>query len=293
MAVLLFRRFGIFARDNRYIRLIRIGARARCSRNVHNLTREHVCFRDRVARREDFLRTRCQGRDRPGLAGQFVLHFDVRDRQVAVVLHRDLVGDRLAQRVRAAVCRSRGRNLLDRDVALLICSIRSCACRLLNVADLCRYRIGEAACKDVCFGDRIGRRRFDRLARFNIFKYTLCKRYTFDLLEGDRLCFIIDIGCGDCERYRIAKLVLLVFDRLRDYQIIVDRRRIIRVRPIRDRQQAILSCDDHVVASRILGSVSEIHHESITVDLCKRDACERDVIFAYQRAAAVCRNVCK
>ena len=178
-------------------------------------------------------------------------------------------------------------------MTLLRFRIRGRACFLRNVTDCRSYRIGEAACEDVVFGDRVCRRSFDRLARCNILEYTLLKRYAFDLREGDRLCFIIDIGCGDRERNGIAKLVCLVFDRLRNYQIIVDRRRIIRIRTVRDRQLTILGIDDHVIARRILGGVIKIHYESVAVDLCKRNACECDIIFAHKRAAAVCRNVVK
>ena len=181
MTVLIFRRFGIFARDHRYVGFVRIGARARCRCNVQNLARKDVCLGDRVARREDFLCTRREGRDRPGLTGQFVLHFDVGDRQVAVILHRDLVGDLLAQRIRFAVCRRRGRNLLDRDVTVLGFRLRGCVCRLLEVAYLRRYRVGEAACEDIRLGDRVGRRGRDRFARANVLKYALRKRYACDL----------------------------------------------------------------------------------------------------------------
>ena len=167
--------------------------------------------------------------------------------------------------------------------------IRGRACGLLDIAELRRDRVGEAAVEDVRFSDRIGRRGFDRRTRFNVLEHALRKRYACDLLEGDRLCFIIDIGCGDLERDRLAELVLLVIDFLRNNQIGIDRI-VARLCAVSDRQHAVLGRDDHIVARRILGSIFQIHHESVAVDHSKRDARECNVIFADQRAAAVCRD---
>ena len=243
MAVGIFRRLGIFARIHRHIRLIRVGARARRRRHVHHFTRKDVVFGDYILCRVLFACIRRQGRDRPLVARQLVGHRDVRDRQVAVVRHRDLVGDRLAQRVGFAVGRLGRRHLLDRQVAVGIFGVNRGLCGLRQFADFGRNRVGERTLEDVGFRNGVGCCRCDLFTASHILEGALGQCHALDLAERDGLRICIDVCSRDFKGHFFAELVGLLIGFLVDNQIVGN---IL----VRDGQRAELGADGIVVGLR-------------------------------------------
>ena len=270
MAVLVFRIVVRVARINRYIGLIRIGARAGRGRVVDDVAAQDIRFRDLRLGRERLVRARSQARDRLAQAGTFVSHRDVFDRQVAVVLHRDLVAHGVAQLV--AALRRRARGFLDyRQVAVLCFCVDSCLGRLLNIAELCRYSVLKAALQNIGLSDRIGRRRRNGLAARNVLKRALGKRDARDLAQRDRLSLDIDVRRRDREGYGLTKSILLAVNRLRDNQVVIDRLGIVRrIRTVGNSQRALDICD-FVVCRDV--SLTILH-----------DRCSRDIVAAADQS---------
>ena len=225
MALLLFRRFRILARRYRYVWLVRIGALARARRYVHYFARQNVRFRYLVLGFEVFTRFGGQALDLPFISGQLVCYRDVRDRQVAVVLHRDLIGDLLAQRILAVLgLRCARRLLFDRQVPILLFRRRSRSVRIVLVAR--RHRVFSLGCLRVLRILRIGYR---IALRNRCIRYFACqdvrfRYYVFGLEDfffayTQLLDYFMQVGQFIIDSHVVIRYVAFVLD----HDLILDR----------------------------------------------------------------------
>ena len=212
MAVLVLGLVLFLARRYRHFRILRIGRGCLRRRHVHHTARQHIRFRHHILCGERLARAGFKAGYRPAVARQLIRHRDVRQRQVAVVLRNDFVGNCFTQPVVLAVRRRARRHLVDRQVAVrLLGSDLVGVFEGLAVGEFRGDRVHEAACQNVGFRDRVGRGGRDHLTGRDVLKHTLCKRHALDLAQRDRLGFGVDVLDADGEGHDVAEVVFASF----------------------------------------------------------------------------------
>ena len=221
MALLVFRRLRILAGGYRHFRILGIGALALGCGDVHDFACHHISLCDCVAGFVVLGLAGLQGFKLPLITGQVVCHGDICDRQVSVILDRDLVLDRCAQRIALLRCLARC-DLLYGQMALLRFSLCGRAGLLREIADLCCHRILKASLEYILFLDHIGCRRLYGRTRLHTLEFRFRKCDSIDLGKCDISCFSINIGCGYCECDCLSKFVLLVVNTLCNNKFVIN-----------------------------------------------------------------------
>ena len=217
MAVCRIRRIFFLAWVYRYVRVLRIRACSFGGCFIDYAACKDVFFGYGVAGGKSFLCARCQFSDLPCLvadvSGQFIRYFDVFDRQVSVILHDDLVGDRFVKRIALAVCRAAGRGLFHGQVRIRISRDHFIRSRVFfSITENSSCRISEFTSEDILFCDRVSCCGLYRLTRLYICKRAFTGNGNSRLLcDGDVLSLCIDVLYGDLEGNRIIKIVFFTF----------------------------------------------------------------------------------
>ena len=225
MAVRIFRRFRIFVFGFRF-RIVRIRALALRRRYVHDLACQDIRFGHNVFRFECFGVSGLHGFNNPLVAGLVIRYDNVRQRQVAVIRHSNLVGDRLAQCVGLTVRRCGSRFLFHRQMAVRFYGLhrrdgfllKLLITRLVNGS--C-HRVGKAAGQDIRFGDNVRCCCLNRRSAGYVFKHALCQLDTIDFAQCNRPCVFIDVGRGDREGHFLTQLVRSLVRGLGHNQIVI------------------------------------------------------------------------
>ena len=217
MAVCRIRRIFFLAWVYRYVRGIRIRACSFGGCFIDYAACKDVFFGYGIAGGKCFLCARCQFVDLPclvaGVSGQFIRYFDVFDRQVSVILHGDLIGDRFAKRIALAVCRAAGRGLFHGQVRIRISRDHFIRSRVFfSITENSSCCISEFTSEDILFCDRVSCCGFYKLTRLYICKLVFTGNGNSRLLcDGDVLSLCVDVLYGDLEGNRIIKVVFFTF----------------------------------------------------------------------------------
>ena len=162
-------------------------------------------------------------------------------------------------------------------------------CGLFDITDFCGHGVHKLPIEDVCFSDCIRCGGLNGLTGSNIFKLALLKGHAFDLCEGDRPCFVIDVGSSDGEGDFISELKLAFLMALAHDQIIVDRTTA-NASVIGDRQRAFDLCD--IVVARLRTLVQRIGKGvRALADQCLAARHIIGCAFATHEAVAAYRNI--
>ena len=116
-----------------------------------------------------------------------------------------------------------------------------------DVAKLGRHGVREALSQDISLGDRVRSGGSNGVAAGNVLEHGLFKRDAFLFLKRDGLGALVDVGSGNRERHHIAETILALFVALGNHQIVINRRRVVRVGAIRDGKGAEHRSDGVVV----------------------------------------------
>ena len=172
------------------------------------MAREDIGLGDGVGICRELLRLAgCEACNCPLVACQLVGHNDACEGEVTIVGHRHLVGDGFAKGVCRAVGGRACRHLDNNQVRIRVNGLHRGLCRLGDVIELDRHRVGKAAVQDVCFGNRVCCRGGYGCAGGNIREDALAQCHIGNLYKGDGLRLIIDILCRDGEGHQVAKHV--------------------------------------------------------------------------------------
>ena len=153
-------------------------------------------------------------------AGALVGYGDILDGQVAVVDHLDFILDAVPQ-LEAAHRRLRLGGLRHCQVAIFRLGVHRGGGLLGDLAQLGRNSVGEAAGQDILFGDLVFRCGAALFAAGHGRELRILQGNARNLLQGDILLAVVDIGDFDGESYQIAGLVFLLLGGLGDHQAVL------------------------------------------------------------------------